>query len=140
LLYSLLINLPMFVHIDPSLLRADQPGAKALMAVRGLCEESLQDLSFRGLIDAMEGSEALGLVLEANRYGEDLGFSEEDAQTEIQGALTQLAVLRSRAELDIMLKRGLASRDERMEYQRKLDEFSLLRGAVRQPAAVQAQT
>ncbi len=140
LLYSLLTNLPMFVHIDPSLLRADQPGTRALIAIRDLCEGSLQDLSFRGLVDAMEGHESLGLVLEANRYAEDLGFSEEDAQTEIQGALTQLAVLRSRIELDSLLKKGLGSRDERVEYQRKLDQFSLLRGAVRQPAAAPAQT
>jgi hypothetical protein len=130
----------MFVHIDPSLLRADQPGTRALIAIRDLCEGSLQDLSFRGLVDAMEGHESLGLVLEANRYAEDLGFSEEDAQTEIQGALTQLAVLRSRIELDSLLKKGLGSRDERVEYQRKLDQFSLLRGAVRQPAAAPAQT
>ena len=129
----------MFVHIDPSLLRDRQDETKALLAIRDLCEGPLQDLSFRSLVEALEGHEALDLVLDASRYGEDLGFNEEDARTEIQGALTQLEVIRRRAELESLRIKGLASREELVEYKRKLDQFSLLRGAVKQQE-VRAQT
>jgi len=136
LLYSLLVNLPMFVHIDPALLRPRQAETEALIAIRDLCEGPLQDLSFRSLVDALEGHKALGLVLEASRYSEDLGFTEEDAQAEIQGALAQLEIARRRSELESLRTRGLESRADRVEYQRKLEEYSLLRGAVRREAAL----
>jgi DNA primase len=137
LLYSIVVNLPMFVHIDPSLIRENQPETEALTAIRDFCEGPLQDLTFRGLVDALEGHKALDLVLQANRYAEELGFNEEDAQAEIQGALAQLDIARRRVELDLLRSKGLASRDERVEYQRKLVEYSLLRGAVRPETALQ---
>jgi DNA primase len=136
LLYSLVTNLPMFVHIDPELLRHKQPETEALTAIRKLCEGPLQDLSFRGLVEALEGERTLALVLEANRYAEELGFNEEDAQREIQGALAQLEIARRRAELESLRAGGLGSQAERVEYQRKLAEFSQLRGAVRPEAPV----
>jgi DNA primase len=136
LLYSVLVNLPMFVHIDPALIREKQAATEALLAIRNLCEGPLQDLSFRGLVDALEGHKALPLVLEASRYAEDLGFNEEDAQREIQGALTQLEIARQRVALEALRSRGLESQPERIEYQEKLREYSLLRGAVRPEAAV----
>ena len=137
LLYSVLIDVPMFVHIDSSLLRDRQPETQALLAIRDLCQSSLEDLSFRGLIDALEGHASIELILEANRYGEELGFSEEEARTEIQGALTRLEVVRRETELESLRLKGLASREERVEYQKKLTEFSLLRGAVRPEVTIQ---
>jgi DNA primase len=136
LLYSVLVNLPMFVHIDPALLREKQAPTEALLAIRSLCEGPLQDLSFRGLVDALDGHKILPLVLEANRYAEDLGFNGEDAQAEMQGALTKLEIARQLKELESLRSTGLASPPERVEYQRKLREYSLLRGAVRPEAAV----
>ena len=137
LLYSLVVNLPMFVHINPALLRKEQPETEALTAIRNLCEGTLQDFSFRGLADALEGHKSLDVVLRANRYAEDLDFNDEDAQIEIQGALTQLEIARRRLELESLRNKGLVSRVERMEYQTKLGEFNLLRGAVRPEATVQ---
>jgi DNA primase len=137
LLYSVLIDVPMFVHIDSSLLRDRQPETKALLAIRDLCQSSLEDLSFRGLMDALEGHASLDLILEANRYGEELGFSEEEARTEIQGALARLEVGRREIELESLRAKGLASREERVEYQKKLMEFSLLRGAVHPEVTIQ---
>jgi DNA primase len=136
LLYSLVVNLPMFVHIDPALLRQEQPETEVLTAICNLCAGPLQDLSFRGLADALEGHKALDLVLHASRYAEDLGFNEEDAQKEMQGALTQLEIARRRLELESLRNRGLGSRVERVEYQTKLAQYSLLRGAVRPEVAM----
>jgi DNA primase len=136
LLYSVLIDLPMFVHINPSLLRERQAETQALLAIRELCESSVEDLSFRALLDSLEGHPSLGLVLEANRYGEELGFNEEEARTEIQGALTRLEVIRREKELESLRVTGLPSREDRVEYQKKLNEFSLLRGAVRPEATM----
>jgi len=135
LLYSVLVDLPMFVHIDPTLLR-DRPETKALLAVRGLCESSVDELAFRALLDALEGHPSLGLILEANRYGEELGFNQEEARTEIQGALTRLEIIRREKELESLRVTGLPSREDRVEYQKKLNEFSLLRGAVRPEATM----
>jgi hypothetical protein len=126
----------MFVHINPSLLRERQAETQALLAIRELCESSVEDLSFRALLDSLEGHPSLGLVLEANRYGEELGFNEEEARTEIQGALTRLEVIRREKELESLRVTGLPSREDRVEYQKKLNEFSLLRGAVRPEATM----
>ena len=136
LLYSIVVDLPMFVHIDPPLLREKRPETEALLAIRSLCEGPAQDLSFRSLVDALEGHKSVGLVLEANRYAEELGFTEEDARAEIQGALAQLEIARRRSELESLRSKGLASREERVEYQRRLAEYSLLRGAVRPEASL----
>ena len=135
LLYSVLVDLPMFVHINPGLLREPQPETQALLAIRDLCQSS-EELSFRALLDGLEGHPALELVLEANRYGEELGFKEEEARVEIQGALTRLDLLRREKELESLRVTGLSSREQRLEYQGKLNQYSLLRGAVRPEAAM----
>jgi hypothetical protein len=82
-------------------------------------------------LDGLENHPSLELVLEANRYGEELGFSEDEARVELQGALTRLEVIRRERELESLRVTGLASLESRVEYQKKLKEFSLLRGAVR---------
>jgi DNA primase len=136
LLYSVLTDLPMFVHIDPSLLRDRQPETQALLAIRRLCESSVDDLSFRVLLDGLKDDPSLGLVLEANRYAEELGFDDDEVRADIQWALARLDVVRREKELEALRATGLVNREDRVKYQRKLDEFSLLRGAVRREATV----
>jgi DNA primase len=136
LLYSILIDLPMVVHIDPSLLRVGQPETQALLRIRELSDSSLDDLSFPILVDALQDHPSLEVVLQASRYGEELGFGEEEAKTEIQGTLTRLEVIRQEIELESLRGKGLHSREDRVEYQKKLMEFSRLRGAVAVEATV----
>jgi DNA primase len=128
LLHSLLVDLPMIVHIEPTLLRAGLPESQALMAIRDVCEAD--DLSMGQLVDRLEGNPSLALVLEANRYSEELGFSGEEAKWEFQGALSRLEVLRQKVELDRLLGGGLQSKDDRAAYNDKLKVYNLLRGAV----------
>jgi hypothetical protein len=135
LLYSVLIDLPMFVHINPGVLREQQRETEALLAIRDVCQSSAEDLSFRALLDGLEGHPSLELVLKANRYGEELGFSQEEVRGEIQWALTRLDVIRREKELEAMRGTGLHSREARVEYQWKLNEYNLLRGAVRGEAS-----
>jgi DNA primase len=136
LLCSVLIDLPMFVHINPALLRERQPETQALLAIREVCQSSAEDLTFRALLDGLEGHPSLDIVLKANRYGEELGFSQDEVQSEIQWALTRLDVIRRERELESMRATGLDSREARVEYQGKLNEYNLLRGAVRGDLAV----
>jgi DNA primase len=131
LLCSVLIDLPMFVHINPALLRERQPETQALLAIREVCQSSAEDLTFRALLDGLEGHPSLDIVLKANRYGEELGFSQDEVRSEIQWALTRLDVIRRERELESMRATGLDSREVRVEYQGKLNEYNLLRGAVR---------
>ena len=76
----------------------------------------------------------MDLVLNANRFGEELGFNQEEARVEIQWALSRLDVIRREKELESLRVTGLLSRDQRLEYQSKLNEYNLLRGAVRADA------
>ena len=73
----------------------------------------------------------MDLVLNANRYAEQLGFNHEEARVEIQWALSRLDVMRREKELESLRLTGLSSRDQLVEYQSKLNEYNLLRGAVR---------
>jgi DNA primase len=130
LLYSLLVDLTMVVHIEPSLLRKELPESEALVAIRDLCESTTEDPSFRGLIEALQGTESLTLVLHANQYGEDLGFNEEDAKAEIQSALAKLDLLRRAKELDAIRGTGLGSKEDLVLFNRKLMDYKRLQGAL----------
>ena len=121
----------MFVHINPSLLRERQPETQALLAIRDACQSAAEDLSFRSLLEGLEGNPSLDLVLNANRYSEELGLNQEEARAEIQWALSRLDVIRRGKELESMRVTGLSSLEQRVEYQGKLNEYNLLRGAVR---------
>jgi hypothetical protein len=88
-------------------------------------------LSFRALIEGLEGNASLDLVLNANRFSEELGFNQEEARVEIQWALSRLDVIRRGKELESLRVTGLSSREQLVEYQGKLNEYNLLRGAVR---------
>ena len=131
LLCSVLMDLTMFVHINPALLREPQPETQALLAIRDICQSSADDLTFRALLDGLEGNPSVDLVLKANRHGEELGFSPEEGRAEFQWALARLDLVRREKELESLRASGLNSREVRVEYQRKLNEYNLLRGAVR---------
>jgi DNA primase len=128
LLYSLLADLPMIVHVEPSLLRSDLPESQALLAIKDVYEG--EELSIGQVIDRLEGNPAVKVVLDANRYGEELGLAAEEAKWEFQGALSKLDVLRRKAELERLLGGGLRSKDELATYNDKLKVYNLLRGAV----------
>ncbi len=131
LLYSLLIDLPMVVHLEPALLRAQHPETRALLAIRELVGTAEDEPSVGALLERLEGNPALELVLQASRYGDELGFTQEDARGEIQAALAKLDVLRRGVELDAILGQGLRSREDQLAYQRKLMDFKRLQGALR---------
>ena len=128
LLYSLLADLPMIVHVEPSLLRSDLPESQALLAIKEVYEG--EELSIGQVIDRLEGNPAVKVVLDANRYGEELGLAGEEAKWEFQGALSKLDVLRRKAELERLLGGGLRSKDELATYNDKLKVYNQLRGAV----------
>jgi DNA primase len=128
LLYSLLADLPMVVHIEPSLLRGDLPESQALLAIKDVYGG--EELSIGQLIDHLESSPSLNVVLDANRYGEELGLTGEEAKWEFQGALGKLDVLRRKVELERLLGSGLRSKDELAAYNDKLKIYNQLRGAV----------
>jgi DNA primase len=136
LLWSVLVDLPMFVHINPALLRDRQPEAQALLAIRDVCQSVAEDLSFRALLEGLEGNPSLDLVLNANRYSEELGFNQEEARVEIQWALSRLDLIRRGKELESLRVTGLSSREQLVKYQAQLNEYNLLRGAVRVDAPV----
>ena len=130
LLYSLLLDLPMVVHIDPSLLRASQPESKTLVAIRHLFESLDEPPSLPVLIDSFQGDPSLEYLLQASRYGDELGFTEEEARVEMQGALGRLDEIRRKAELDGLLGTGLRSKDELASYNDKLKVYNRVRGAL----------
>jgi hypothetical protein len=122
----------MIVHVEPSLLRKGFAESDALLAVLGVYESSPEDLSsFGQLLDGLQGSPSLDLVLEANRYGDDLGFSGDEARTEIQGALIKLDVFKRGAELDSIRTKGMQSKDDQVVFLQKLVDFKRLQGALR---------
>ena len=130
LLYSLLLDLPMAVHLEPGLLRPSQPESQALLAIREVLASSEEEPSVGLLLERLADNPALETVLAASRYGDELGFTQDDARGEIQGALTKLDVLRRGVELDAILGRGLQSKEERLDYQQKLMDFKRLQGAL----------
>jgi hypothetical protein len=118
----------MVVHIEPSLLRGDLPESQALLAIKDVYGG--EELSIGQLIDHLESSPSLNVVLDANRYGEELGLTGEEAKWEFQGALGKLDVLRRKVELERLLGSGLRSKDELAAYNDKLKIYYQLRGAV----------
>jgi DNA primase len=131
LLCSLLVDLPLIVHVEPSLLRVNEPEGKALLAIRDAFELH-EDPSVRGIIEHLEGSPLLDHVLQASRYADELGFTEEQARAEMQGALGKLDEIRRKAELDNLLKTGLRSKQELEAYHDKMIVYKRLQGALRQ--------
>jgi len=132
LLACLLTDLGLVEHINPALLTPDLPETDALLAIRDLCAAAAEEPSFPILLDALEAKH-LDLVLKAQKYGEEVGFDTEGAKYEIQEALTKLDLKRRRVELDSILKRGMASREEQLAYRDKLMTYKRLQGALPSP-------
>ena len=128
-LCSLLVDLPLVVHVEPSLLRTGEPESKALLAIREMFELD-EDPSVRRILERLEGSPLLDPILQASRYGDELGFTEEEARAEMQGALGKLDEIRRKAELDNLLKTGLRSKQELAAYNDKLLVYKRLQGAL----------
>jgi DNA primase len=132
LLACLLTDLGLVEHINPALLTPDLAETEALLAIRSLCVGAAEEPSFAILLDALEARH-LDLVLKAQKYGEEVGFDSEAAKYEIQEALTKLDLKRRKVELDSILKRGMASREEQVAYRDKLMTYKRLQGALPSP-------
>jgi len=94
LLYSLLCNLSLVEHIDPEALHPERPESQALLAIREACREFEEEPSLGLLLDRLQASPSLELVLRAHRYAEDIRFSAEEAETEFTESLVKLDLAR----------------------------------------------
>jgi DNA primase len=133
LLYSLLCNLSLAEHIDPDALAPGRPESQALLAVREACREFEDEPSLGLLLDRLEGSPTLETVLRAHRYGEEIRFTAEEAETEFQEAMVMLDLARRKKELDEMRGRGLTSREDLVAFQEKNLAYKRLQGALPTP-------
>jgi hypothetical protein len=133
LLYSALCNLSLIEHIDAALLAAERPEAKALLAIRDACREFDEEPSLGLLLERLQGSPWLEMVLRAHKYAEDIRFSAEEAETEFGEALVKLDLARRKKELDELRGRGLASKEELRAFQEKNLAYKRLQGALPSP-------
>jgi hypothetical protein len=133
LLYSLLCNLSLAEHIDPEALNAERTESQALLAVREACREFEEEPSLGLLLDRLQGSPALEIVLRAHRYGEEIRFSAQEAEAEFTEALVKLDLARRKKELDQLRAGGLASREEQLVWQEKNLAYKRLQGALPSP-------
>jgi len=133
LLQNLLGNLGLVQHIDPELLTVDLPETKALLAIRDIVQAASEVPTFPFLVESLEGGPHIELILQAARYSSDLNLGDEEVRQEIQEALGKLELARRKRELDAILSRGLASTEERVEYQAKLTSYKRLQGALPSP-------
>jgi DNA primase len=133
LLHSLLCNLSLVEHIDPEALETERPESQALLAIRDACREFDDEPSVGLLFERLQGSQWLELVLRAHRYGEEIRFSAEEAETEFTEALGKLDLARRKKELDQLRAGGLASREEQLAWQEKNLAYKRLQGALPSP-------
>ena len=131
LLYSLLMDLSLAEHIDEELLFSSRPESAALIEVRNACRQFEGEPSSGLLFDQLQGSEHLDLVLNAHRYGEELGFAPEHASSEFQHALVNLDLARRRRELD-ELRARLRSKDDLVVWNEKNRDYKQLEGTLRE--------
>ena len=133
LLQNLLGNLSLAQHIAPELLTADLPETKALLAIRDIVQAASELPTFPYLVELLEGSPHIEVILQAARFSSDLNLSDEEARQEFQQALANLELLRRKKELDAILSGGLVSAEARTEYQAKLTSYKRLQGALPNP-------
>jgi DNA primase len=133
LLYSVLCNLSLIEHIDAALLASERPESKALLAIRDSCREFEEEPSLGLLLERLQGSPWLEILLRAHKYGEDIRFSAEEAETEFGEALVKLDLARRKKELDELRGRGLASKEELRAFQEKNLAYKRLQGALPSP-------
>ena len=133
LLYSLLCNLRLVEHIDADLMRAERPESRALLAIRDACRDFEDEPSLGLVLDRLQGSASLEIVLRAHKYAEDIRFSAEEAETEFSEALVKLDLARRRKELDELRGRGLNSKEDLRAFQEKNLAYKRLQGALPSP-------
>ena len=133
LLHSLLCNLSLVEHVDPQALDTERPESQALLAIREACREFEDEPSLGLLLDRLEGSPWLEMVLRAHKYGEEIRFSPEEAETEFTEALVKLDLARRRKELDALRGRGLTSKEDQRAFQEKNLAYKRLQGALPSP-------
>ena len=133
LLYSGLCNLSLIEHVDAAVLSPERAESKALLAIRDACREFEEDPSLGLLLDRLQGSPWLEIVLRAHRYAEDIRFSAEEAESEFGEALVKLDLARRKKELDELRAGGLASREQQMAWQEKNLAYKRLQGALPSP-------
>jgi len=130
LLFSLLLNLSLAEHVRPELLAPDRSESGALIAIRDACREFETEPSIGLLLDQLQGSEWVEVVLKAQRYGDEVGFDPEAASNEFTQALGNLELARRKSELDEMLRGGLVSKEARITFQEKNLAYKKLQGAL----------
>jgi DNA primase len=133
LLYSLLCNLRLVEHIDPAALTPGRPESEALLAIQEACRDLDDEPSLGMLLDRLQGNPRLEIVLRAHRYGEEIRFTAEEAESEFTEALVKLDLVRRRKELDDLRGRGLASKEDRLAFQEKNLAYKRLQGALPSP-------
>src|SRR5688500_4490257 len=132
LLFCLLQDLSLIEHIDPGVLTPDRPESSALLALRDACRELEEEPSLGVLLDRIQGSPCLEIVLRAHRYGEDIRFDAEEARTEFTEALGKLELARRKSELD-ELRARLKSKEDLVAFNEKVMEYKRLQGALPSP-------
>jgi len=130
LLVGLVADLDLAEHVDPALLTAGLPETGALLAIRAMTEQAGEAPTFSVLIERLEGSPHLDLVLRAEQQSDERGFDRDTARQEFRDALAKLDVLRRQREVEELRRRGLASKQEQAEYWEKLKALKRLQGAL----------
>jgi DNA primase len=133
LLYSALCNLSLIEHIDAAVLAPERAESKALLAIRDACREFAEEPSLGLVLDRLQGSPWLEIVLRAHKYAEDIRFSAEEAESEFGEALVKLDLARRKKELDELRAGGLASREQQIAWQEKNLAYKRLQGALPSP-------
>ena len=72
-------------------------------------------------------------MLRAHKYGEEIKFSAEEAETEFTEGLVKLDLARRKKELDQLRAGGLVSREEQLAWQEKNLAYKRLQGALPSP-------
>jgi len=102
-------------------------------AIRDACREFEEEPSLGLVLDRLQGSPWLEMVLRAHKYAEDIRFSAEEAESEFGEALVKLDLARRKKELDELRAGGLASREQQIAWQEKNLAYKRLQGALPSP-------
>jgi hypothetical protein len=129
LLVSVLNDLGLARELDTGLLSPGLPESKALVAIAERCRASEPVPTFPMLLESLEGSPHMEVVLAAQRHAEDFRLG----ASEFSDALRKLEVARQGKELEAMrarMERGMATKEELLAYREKLTEYKRLQGAL----------
>lgn len=134
LLVSLVDNLEMVQHIDPSLLTSGLPETDALLSVRRIALDDSEPPTFPVLIEKLDRDPHLNIVLKAQWQSSERGFDAEAARQEFRDALAKLDLRRREREVEEFRRRGLGTKEEQVEYWEKLKALKRLQGALPRPS------